>query len=180
MLAFAVLVSLVLLLPEQNISESTIDKMSQSVFESPIVPTPTQDGLSPQAQIALEHIVTKYALTKESLQIVNEHVITYELIGQKYKAFSIWHGTQEKLRQFNLLVDMTDGHIEEDVNAVDERERSARRERYGKLQPDLYERIQQMDDKEVVSVAIIVVANAETQTQQQRFAALAAKYPEAV
>lgn len=69
-------------------------------------------------------------------------------------AFTIFDQTAH--RDFHLLVDLDDGRVVDDVTAIERAEAEARRAKYGKFHPLLYERLQTADDKEVLPVAIWV------------------------
>ena len=76
------------------------------------------------------------------------------------------------------MVDLADGSFVDDVEAVERAEQEAHRARYGKLEPALFERLKTMKDDDEVTVAVWV-AGGPKRSQEELYAALAAKYPEA-
>jgi hypothetical protein len=86
--------------------------------------------------------------------------------------------TRSEGRFYSLLVDLDNGYIEEDLAAVREAEEKAYLNRYGKLEPALYRRLQEVDDDEVLPVAIWVAGESQ-RSQEELFAAVAARFPEA-
>jgi len=82
---------------------------------------------------------------------------------------------------YQVLVDLTSGQVEERA-AIEAAEAQQRRASYGKFQPALYERLQTMQDDEMVKVTLwVVAAPGESLAEQQAaiFAELAAQYPAA-
>jgi len=136
----------------------------------PPVPTP-----SPQARIALQHIADREGIPLANLLIANEHPCGFPLLGRQFVALTIFD--QVGHRSFKLLVDLKDGNVVDDVAAMEQAEAEASRANYGKLQPALYERLQTVDDKEELPVAIWV-GGKYGRTTEELYAALASRYPE--
>ncbi len=90
-------------------------------------------------------------------------------------AFTIFDHTAR--RDFHLLVDLDDGSVVDDVTAIERAEAEARRAKYGKLHPLLYERFQTADDKEVLPVAIWV-GGERGRSREEVYAILSDRYPE--
>ncbi len=76
------------------------------------------------------------------------------------------------------MVDLADGSFMDDVEVVEQAEQKAHRARYGKLEPDLFERLETMKPDDEVPVAIWV-AGEPKRSEEELYAALAARYPEA-
>jgi hypothetical protein len=88
---------------------------------------------------------------------------------------------QPSERHFHLAVDKNSGHIEE-WSVIEAAMEQAYTAKYGKLDPTLYERLQQLQDTDLVTVTIYVAAGPGQGLADRELAAtaaLAAKYPEA-
>jgi hypothetical protein len=148
----------------------------ESPFASPL-PAPSPTPLpSTEAQVALRYIAERYGIPVEQLAIVNEHRREYAELGRVFQAFTLLSLADNRF--FNLLVDPEDHTVVEDVGAVQRAQEDAYRQRYGKLEPALYERLQQAADDEPIEVAIWI-AGRPRRSQQELFAELAARFPEA-
>jgi hypothetical protein len=87
----------------------------------------------------------------------------------------------ESGRFYQLFVDLNTGQVVE-REAIEEAEKERHTALFGKLQPVLYEQLQNMTDNEIVMVTIWVVAKTGLSLAEQQgaiFSELAAKYPEA-
>jgi hypothetical protein len=149
------------------------------IFDSPlpIPPGPTATPLpSSEAQIALHYIAEQYGIPIEQLAIVNEHRREYVELGRAFQAFTLLSLADDRF--FNLLVDLEDHTVVEDVSAIQRAEEEAYRDKYGKLEPALHERLQQAADDELVEVAIWI-AGRPHRSQREMFDELSARFPEA-
>lgn len=150
-------------------------------FDSPLptpIPSPTPiPGPSEAAQKALAYIAQRKGVSLQELVIVTDHPTVYPNLGRKFQVVTILD-TQPEGRFYNLLVDLDNGRIEEDLAAVREAEERAYLDRYGKLEPALHKRLQEIDDDEVLPVAIWVAGEPQ-RSQEELFAAVAAQFPEA-
>lgn len=154
---------------------STPTPISPQPTPTPVPPTPTPT-LSPEAEIALRYVAEQYGIPEERWVIVNEHRREYPELGRVFRAFTLFDPTSKM--SVDLMVDLQDHTVVEDVAAIEQAEADARRAKYGKLDPALYERLQAVADDELVEVAIWV-AGRQHRTQRERFAELAAMFPEA-
>jgi hypothetical protein len=83
---------------------------------------------------------------------------------------------------YKLLVDLSDGRIEEDISALLNAETQAYQAEYGRLEIALYNRLQEIGENDTLPVAIWIApqpGQTASDLQQTIFTALAAKYPEA-
>jgi subtilisin family serine protease len=158
--------------------------------QTPVSPLPTPTllptstpaappGPSAEAQKALAFIAQREAIPVERLAIVNEFRRDAALLGRTFQAVTILD--LESGHFYQVLVDLNDGRVEERAS-IEEAEEQQYRARYGKFQPALYERLQTMQDDEMVKVTIwVVAAPGESLAERQAaiFAALAAQYPAA-
>jgi hypothetical protein len=138
-----------------------------------LTPTP-----SPESQQAIRYIVEHYGVSADDLTVVNEHTREYPLLGRTCRAFALFDGQH----WFDLMIDLKDQTVIENIEAVEQAEERAAKDKYGKLDTALYERLQTMDGNDVVMVTIGLVAGWGMDVgkmQELAFATVAAKYPEA-
>ncbi len=152
-------------------------------FDFPLptpIPSPSlAPGPSVKAQKALDYLARREKIVAENLVVVNEFRREALLLGRTFQAVTVLD--TKSGRFFQVLVDLDSGQVE-DRTAIEEIEEQRHRARYGKLHPDLHERLQAMRDDETVTVTIWVAApQGRSMAEQQvaTFAALAARYPQA-
>ena len=144
----------------------------------PIPPSPAPPSSpSKEALQALAYVAERYGLPPENLSVANEHQRDYPLLGRNFRAVTIHDRGGTGF--YPLLVDLDNDRIEEDVPAIERAAAAAYRARYGKFHPALYERLQQIDDDEVLPVAIWSGAP-PGRSQAQLYMTLAAHFPEAM
>jgi len=150
-------------------------------FSSPLptpVPSPTPvPGPSEATQKALAYIAQRRGISPQELVVITDHPTVYPSLGRKFQVVTILDARPEG-RFYSLLVDLDSGRIEEDLAAVRAAEERAYLDRYGKLEPALYRRLQEIDDDEALPVAIWVAGEPQ-HSQKDLFAAVAAQFPEA-
>jgi len=156
---------------------------SDTTFDSPVPtpplpPTPTPLPPSAEAQKALLYVSEREGIPTEGLLIINDYERAFPLIGRAFRAVTILDIRTTEGQAYSVLVDLVDGHIEEDVNGVEAAEEAAYQARYGKFHPSLYERLQKVGDDDLLPVAIWVAGDAKVRTREEVFAELAARYPE--
>jgi hypothetical protein len=157
-----------------------------------VAPTPTPSsplsGTSPpppsqEARQALNYVAEQYAVPLEDLLLVNEDELSYPLTGRSFRALVIVDRRPPQVTgerfAYNLLIDLATGEIVEDINAVQAAEDAAYRDKYGKLHPTLYDRLQEVTDDTMLPVAIWVAGSAEQRTEAEYYAELAARFPAA-
>jgi len=148
-----------------------------SPITTPVVPGPTPVPPVPEeTQRALQYISEQEDIPVEQLVAANQHQREYELLGRVFWAVTLLDTKDD--RWHNVMVDLADGRIVDDVEAIEQAEREAHRARYGKLEPALFEHLKAMKSDAEVPVAIWV-AGEPKQSEEELYAALAAKYPEA-
>lgn len=146
-------------------------------FSSPLpVPTPTPPP-SHEAEVALRYVAERYGTPVDEWVVANEHRREYKEIGRAFQAFSLLRRSGDQ-RFVSLMVDLEDYAVVEDAQAIEQLEREAYQKRYGKLDPVLYQRLQDAADTELVEVAIWI-AGRPRRTQEELFAELAARFPAA-
>lgn len=155
--------------------------LATPLFNSPL-PTPNPSpaplpGPSAEAQQALAYIAQRQGIPAKDLVIVTDHPTEYVNLGRKFQVVTVLD-TRLGGGFYDLLVDLRSGHIEEDLSALIAAEGRTYSARYGKLEPAPHTRLQQVSDDQVLPVAIWV-AGKPRRTQEEIFAALAARFPEA-
>ncbi len=114
----------------------------------------------------------------EHLLIEYELETPYPHSGRNFHYFKIANTRDAQWTTYSLSVETTTGAIEEDLAVLEEAERAAYVIKYGKMEPALWERLQQVTDDTVLPVAIWV-AGRPTRTDEELLAILAAEFPEA-
>lgn len=123
-------------------------------MSTPQLPTPTPiSGPSQAAQTALTYIAKREGIPTDVLSIVADHPTEYPNLGRQFQVVTILD-TRPQGQVYKLLVGLRSGRVEEDVSALLAAEARAHQARYGKLQPDLYERLQLLNDDETLPVSI--------------------------
>lgn len=163
---------------EPTLSErTTVYRTYQRAFDSPLEPTATPTPLpSSERETALRYLSEQYGIPRNDLLIVDEETMTYPLLERTFHIFTIWAQPPSEFREFNLLVDVTDLRIE-DIHAIRAQEEAAYVAKYGKLQPELYERLQKARNDEPILVAIWVTPDAAQRSQEELYQILVDKYP---
>ncbi len=143
---------------------------------TPALPSPTPIPNSPLTEIALQYISAKEGIPVDQLIVTSQEPLNFVYLDQ-----SFWRVVMipaAGLGEYEVLVDVQDKTITEDRQAVEQADRAAKEARYGKLEPALYERLESIQSADVVEV-VIWLAGAPPRSQQERFAVLAEKYPQA-
>ena len=147
-------------------------------LDSPL-PTPSPTPLSPEAEIALRYIAEREGIAVEQLEVAGEEPITFRFLAKHYTYVTLLHLQKETSQLYSILVDPITKAIEPDYNAIKALERAAHFDRYGKLEPALYDRLQKLTDEEEVLVAIWLAHSAAERTGDEIYAAVIARYPAA-
>lgn len=156
--------------------------VSSSAFDSPLpTPVPSEPAFSEAVQRGLAYISKRENIPIEALIVAADHPTEYPALGRKFQVVTLMD-TRPEGQVYKLLVDLTNGRIEEDISALLSAEAQAHQARYGKLETALYERLQNLKDGDTVPVAVWMAAQpGRTLAEQQQvaFTTLAARYPEA-
>jgi len=154
-----------------------VSSLQLGTFDSPVVPSPTPTPLMPEeTQGALKHIAEREGVATDQLVVANQHRREYELLGRAFWAITVLD--IKNGQWYNVMVDLADGSFVDDVEAIEQAGQEAHRVKYGKLEPALFERLETVKDDDKVPVAIWI-AGEPKRSQEELYAALAAKYPEA-
>lgn len=140
-----------------------------------------QLAFSEAAQKASAYIAQREGIPVEALTIASDHPTEYPALGRKFQVVTLVD-TRFDGEVYKLLVDLSNGQIEEDIFALLAAEAQAYQARNNKLEPALYERLQVLEDDDIIPVAVWVKASSNkglAGQQQVAFATLVAKYPEA-
>lgn len=120
-------------------------------------PTPVPE-LSSEAKLALRYVAEQYHISEEQLIITNQHRREYSEIGRTFLAFTLLDSKEGQI--FKLMVDVEEDKVIEDIESIEKEEAEALQQKYGKLEPVLHARLQYIDDKQLLPVAIWMVAGA--------------------
>ena len=141
-------------------------------------PNPTATPETPPDTLkALEYIAAREGIPVESLLVVNQHQQEYAALGKAFWAVTALENKKDG-KWYTVMIDLGDGSFVDDIEAVERAEELARQAKYGKLEPALYERLETMQPEDTVPVAVWI-AGKPARSEQELFAALADKYPEA-
>ncbi|NOX60719.1 MAG: hypothetical protein GXP42_02025 [Chloroflexi bacterium] len=121
----------------------------------------------------------KYDIPIEALEVRSEMQIHFDTLEKTYQLVTIIAWPKEKAEKYTVLFDIATGEISEDLLALQEAERQARLAKYGKLAPELYERVQRAEDEDVFPVAIWAAGQNKQPSKQELYEILAARWPEA-
>ena len=151
-------------------------------FDSPlpqpdIVPTPTP--LSPAAVAAVQYLAAREQIPAEELLVVSQETLHFPTIDRTYEYVFTVHPQRGGSQEFPLLVDPETGAIEPDIEAIRQTERAAYAAKYGKLHPDLYERLAKAADDEQLPVTIWVAYTEYGRQPEELVAEVVQRYPEA-
>jgi hypothetical protein len=144
-------------------------------FVPDAISTKAFDGKA-ETQRALEYIARREAISVSQLVAVNQHRRDYPLLGKSYWAVTAVDTAGDSW--YTVMIDLNDGNFVDDIEKIEQAEQDSRFAKYGKLEPNLYERLQLMKPDEEVLVAIWT-AGPPLRSQNEIYALLADKYPEA-
>lgn len=136
---------------------------------------------SEAAQKALDYIAQRDGLPVGTLMILDDHPTKFQSLGREFQVVTLIDKRADH-KGYKLLVDLTNGKIEENISGLLDAEAQAYQSNYGKLDQNLYERLQKVGDDDTLSVAVWMAAEPHesfTDVQATAFATLAAKYPQA-
>jgi len=155
-----------------SVTDVPFDSLFQSPFASPL-PTPSPPPLTTEAQMALRYVSETYEIPLDRLQVGDETVIEYPSAHR-----TLWEAKvadRQYHRAYLVEIDIDTGEVV-DGEKVRELEGEVYLEKYGKLEPGLYDRLQTMHNDDVIKVSIWVSSVSVTEIWEQ----VAQQYPEAV
>lgn len=121
----------------------------KSVEATPVEPGQQTSGINTVEEV-LDYISEKYGVQRKRLTITNEVEANYPVSGRKIRVWKIaeeWGGGS-----YELCVDENGNPV--DIGEIEAEERRKYFEKYGKLSPELYDRLQKMGPDEKVHVWI--------------------------
>ncbi len=136
---------------------------------------------SQAAQKALAYLSQREGIPLSSLVIATDHGAEYTNTERKFQVVTLLD-TRPGGKFYDLLVDLSTGNVIEDIASIWAAEDHAGAEKYGKLDQDLFERLQTMQDNDIVTVMIWVIPGSGqslTENDAVAIATLTAKYAEA-
>jgi subtilisin family serine protease len=161
----------------------TIAQADEPPTKTPIS-TPSQPQPSVAAQKALEYIANREGIPNDTLIIWADHLTESPHLGRKFQMVTLLD-SRPQTQIYKLLVDLENEQVlsEAEVSALQTAEMEAYRAKYGHLELALYERLQELNDKDTLPVLVWMASQSGEKTitdyQETAFAALAEKYPEA-
>jgi len=147
---------------------------------SAFVPTPTQEP-SKAAQAALAYLAQREGIPASPFVVATDHPTEYPSLGRRFQVVTLLD-TRPEGKSYDFLVDLDTGKVIEDIASIQRAEEQARIQKYGKLDPALYDRLHIMRDDDVVTVMIRVAGDPTSSISEVQAAAIAtvtAKYLEA-
>ena len=161
--------------------DSNLTNQAKRMTAAP-APTLTAPAvLSPQT-LALDFVNSHYQVVGE-LRISHVTQETFVNLGRQLSVFVIVEDTRtDGARIYHVYVDPETGETFESDRSLWEEEIAAHEAKYGKMGVDLYERLQEMEEDELINVGIWAAAEPEESLAAVQASAdevLAARHPEA-
>ena len=150
-------------------------------LSSPLPTAAPASGPSAAAQHARAYISQRDGIPIEALAIDYDSQTEYPALGRQFQVVTLVN-TRQPGHAYKLLVDLQDGRVIENISALLKAEERAYREKYGRMEPALHERLAGLQDEDTLAVAIWVASspgNSLSEREVTARATLAAKYPEA-
>jgi hypothetical protein len=142
---------------------------------------PPQSQPTDAAKQAITFVSGKYGIPDKRLVVLGDFPTKYTYLERKFQAVTV-RDSQPWGESYKLLVDLESGQIEEDITSLLDADARARKAKYGKLDPGLFTRLEQVGDDTTLPVAFWTTPK-EGQTlgelEQAAFAQLERNYPEA-
>lgn len=165
-----------LLIP--STSADALPKTGSTQSESPL-PRPTTIPLSGEAELAMGFIANEHNIPKEELKFGSEQAVTFPMLGRNYIYVTIHHNAPDQFHLFSLLVDPVTKEIEPDYNIVRAAENAAYRNKYGRFEPALYERLLTVKDDELLPIAVWASHLNENRSYEQIVDEVIERFPDA-
>ncbi len=115
------------------------------------------------ARQAITYISERYRISRENLQITHTFETHFQLINRRFQVFSLLDVSQVEIAEYFVMIDLTTGEAEEDWRGIEEAEAIAYQQKYGKLSPALYERLQSVTDDTPLLIAVWLAGGGETE-----------------
>ena len=103
-----------------------------------------------KSEKALEYVSQNHAVPKERLMIINEKEVNFPLTNRKIWSVNIF---DPQAKEF-YYIDLDEAGNITDMKAVKAQEYAKYREKYGKKEVELYEKLQKMNPDDIVEVGI--------------------------
>jgi len=110
----------------------------------------TEAGILSNRDRTLEYISQTHDIPEEQMTIINEGEANYPLTNQKLYCAKIMDKKSGEV--YGLYIDEDGDFV--DIKTIEDKEEAAHFKRYGKLEPELYERLQDMRSDEEIKVGI--------------------------
>ncbi|MEA2033119.1 MAG: S8 family serine peptidase [Euryarchaeota archaeon] len=125
---------------------------AMAVSSVPLEDSQREKQMDKFEEIALQHVSQTHGIPVEQLRIAHKTQAYYRLTDQKFWCAKVVDKKSDK--GYEVHMDL-DGNIVEDIRKAEKEEQEAYANKYGKLAPDLYERLQKVTDpNETIKVGI--------------------------
>jgi hypothetical protein len=131
---------------------------------------------SPWTQAAIDYLAEKYGIAPEDILVYDQFQQDFIYLEKSY--WCITASEREADTIYKVVVDMADMSASEDISAIEQADKEAMLDKYGKLEPALAKRLESIKPEDTVQVAIWV-AGAPERSQQDLYDILAGMYPQA-
>jgi len=132
---------------------------------------------SKESQVLKEHVAKREGILVDKLKLVSEHVRTYPNLERGFQAAALLDTRPDGIF-YHVMIDLKNGEIIDNISTIREAESAAYFARYGKMEKQLYERLQEIDDDTLLPIAVWVNGTSSTD-QQEVEQAVASRFPEA-
>ncbi len=125
---------------------------AMAVSSAPLEDSQREKQMDKFEEIALQHVSQTHGIPVEQLRIAHKTQAHYRLTDQKFWCAKVVDKKSDN--GYEVHMDL-DGNIVEDIRKAEKEEQEAYTNKYGKLAPDLYDRLQKVtDSNETIKVAI--------------------------
>ena len=176
LLVAAMIVCVGLLSLQVSAQDVQTDKTA-TPFDSPLPTPPTP--VSPEALLAIQFVAQQHKIPVEQLSFGSEEPVTFPLLERNYVYVTVHYNAPAQFHLYSVLVDPVTKTVEPDYNAVRAAEHAAYYSKYGKFEPALYDRLQQISEDELLPVTIWAAHTNEDSSYEQIVAEVISRYPEA-
>lgn len=172
-----VLLTFALLSNQFSNAQSETPMPPPAMTATAIAPSPTPSPTpSADVQNAVIYISQRENIPITDLLVVNTFEAEYELLGRAFQFVSVMNTLKVEENTYDVLVDLESGEIVDDPEVIRTAGEEAYLERYGKLHPLLYQRLQEVDDETQLPVTFWIAPNPAGRSQEEIIAILADRY----
>lgn len=160
-------------------TEPTPPSPTPNMTATAMAPTPAPSPTpSAEVQKAVSHIAERENIPLEALLVTNAYEAVFPLLGETFQFVSVIDVRRVEHNTYDVLVDLATGELVDDPETIRAAEETAHQEKYGKLHPRLYQRLQEVGDDVQLPVTFWVAPDLDGRSREEIIAIVAAKYPE--